>query len=467
MQSARWFNKLGTTGLALVTALTGLASAAPAQPRPPNLVVILADDLGYGDLGCYGSNRHATPRIDRLAREGARFTDFYVTSSVCTPARVALLTARHPVRVGFHTLLWPTTAGGLPATENTLAELLHARGYATGLAGKWHLGHSAPAHLPLAHGFEEFYGMPYPHDMGPGHPVEASRGETWPPMPMLEGTQVVEMAVNVDLLTQQYTAAAVSFIARHQQKPFFLFLSHAAPHSIVGASPDFRGTSQNGLYGDAVQEVDWSTGEILRALRAFGLEENTVVVLSSDNGAVMRAGYEGRQAVFAKLFPDGTMGSNAPLRGGKQSTFEGGVRVPTIWRWPGRIPAGQTIAAPASIADLMPTFLEFAGIPLPTDRTYDGRSLRAPLTGQGQRDGEEFAFGNEDLTALRLGDWKLVLPRQPRFTPGDGTGPMLFNLAQDPGETTNLATREPARTAALSARLQEIAATYAADRISR
>lgn len=451
----------------MATALTGVASASTAKPRPPNLVIILADDLGYGDLGCYGSTQHATSRIDQLAREGARFTNFYVTSSVCTPSRVALLTARHPVRVGFHTLLWPTSEGGLPASENTLAELLRARGYATGLAGKWHLGHSSPAFLPLAHGFDEFYGMPYPHDMGPGHPAEANRKESWPPMPMMNGDTLVEASVDVNLLTQQYTAAAASFIARHHHEPFFLFLSHAAPHSIVGASPDFRGTSINGLYGDAVQEIDWSTGEILRVLRAFGLEENTLVVFSSDNGAVMSAAYQGRQAVFAKFFPDGTMGTNAPLRGGKQSTFEGGVRVPTIWRWPGVIPAGQTIDGPASIADLMPTFMEFAGIPLPTDRVYDGRSLRAPLTGQGKRDGDEFAFGNETLTALRQGNWKLVLPRQPGFTPGDGEGPMLFNVAQDPGEKTNLATRETALTAALTARLEEIANAYAADRISK
>jgi arylsulfatase A len=461
--------RLNGWGVAFAAALAagspGFASVGEA--RPPNLVVILADDLGYGDLGCYGSTRHATPNIDRLANEGTRFTEFYVSSSVCTPSRVALLTARHPVRVGFHTLLWPTTEGGLPAKENTLAELLKARGYATGLAGKWHLGHSAPAHLPLAHGFDEFYGMPYPNDMGPGHPVEASRGESWPPMPMMNGNAIVEAPVDVNLLTQQYTAAAVSFIARHHHEPFFLFMSHAAPHSIVGASPDFRGTSKNGLYGDAVQEVDWSTGEILRTLRALGLEENTLVVFSSDNGAMLRAAYQGREAAFARLFPDGTTGTNAPLRGGKQSTFEGGVRVPAIWRWPGVIPAGQTIRHPAWIADLMPTFLEFAGIPLPADRAYDGRSLRAPLTGQGERDGDEFAFGNEDLTALRQGDWKLVLPRQPRFVPADGEGPMLFNLAHDPGESTNLVAGESARAARLAERLQEISAAYAIDPVSK
>lgn len=452
--------------LGLATVIMSVPTAF-AETRPPNLVVILADDLGYGDLGCYGNTAHATPNLDRLAAEGARFTDFYVTSSVCTPARVALLTGRHPVRVGFSTLLWPTTEGGLPATEHTLPELLKPHGYATALAGKWHLGHSAPEHLPLAHGFDSFYGMPYPNDMGPGHPAEASHGGDWPPMPMMRGNVIVEAPVDVNLLTQQYTAEAVRFIAAHHHEPFFLFLSHAMPHSIVGASPDFRGKSQNGLYGDAVQELDWSTGEILRALRTFGLDENTLIVFSSDNGAMLRAAYDDKPDMLPVMFPDRTMGTNGGLRGGKQSTFEGGIRVPTIFRWPGVIPAHQTVTTPAGIADVLPTFLDYAGFAPPADRTYDGESLRAVLSGTSSRPAREFPFGRNGLTALRVGDWKLVLPTQPWFTPVDGEGPMLFNLRDDPGETTNLAAAHPQQLAKLRDRLAALATAFAADPISR
>ena len=223
------------------------------------------DDLGYGDLGCYGNRLHRTPNIDQLAAEGARFTDYYVTSPVCTPTRMALLTGKHPARFHSFGVLWPPTEGGLPVEEVTMAEWLREHGYVTGLAGKWHLGHSEPELLPLGQGFDSWYGMPYPNDMGPFHPQTRWVKGEWPPMPMYRDRKIVEAPIDPNLLTQQYHAEAVRFIAENHHRPFFLFLSHAMPHTILGASADFRGKSRNGLYGDAVEELDWSVGEIVRS----------------------------------------------------------------------------------------------------------------------------------------------------------------------------------------------------------
>ncbi len=428
----------------------------------------MADDLGYGDVGYNGSAVHATPHLDRLSGEGLRFDQFYVTSPVCTPTRVAFLTARHPVRVGFHTLLWPTTAGGLPEPERTLPEILREHGYRTGLIGKWHLGHSEPKYLPLNHGFDEFYGMPYPNDMGPMHSRAIALKENWPPMPMMKGDDIVEAPIDVNLLTQQYTAAALRFIAEHRARPFFLFLSHAMPHSIVGASADFRDTSRNGLYGDSVQELDWSVGEVVRLLRALDLEEHTLVVFTSDNGAVLRAMYQGNDDTARVMFPDLTFGSNAPLRGGKVSTFEGGVRVPTFARWPGVIAAGRRTDAPASIADLMPTFLELAAIPLPADRTYDGVSLASLIRSEGKPPADRpLYFGSGEITAMREGRWKLVLPNQPRFLGNLGVDPLLFDLFEDPGESRNLAASQPALVDRLVAQLRAWQTEAESDPVSR
>jgi len=443
-----------------------LLAPARAEERSPNLIIIMADDLGYGDLGSYGSEVHATPNLDRMAAEGMRFTDFYVSSPVCTPTRVALLTGRHPVRVGFSTLLWPTTEGGLPETEITLPELLQEAGYTSGLIGKWHLGHSDPRHLPLNHGFDVFYGMPYPNDMGPDHPQTEWRGEVWPPMPMMRGNEIVEAPIDVSLLEQQYNAAAVQFIAEHHHQPFFLFLSHAMPHTIIGASPDFVGTSENGLFGDAVQEVDWSVGRVLDTLRAFGLKENTLIIFTSDNGAVTRNAYRD-DAKARAMFPDLTFGTNAPLRGGKQSTFEGGVRVPGIAYWPGTIAAGQVSSEPVAVADVFPTFLSAAGIRLPHDRVYEGVDLGPHLCNGEALPERELYFGSGTLTAMRSGAWKLVMPEQPRFVALDSDRPMLFNLDSDLGELTNVADAYPEIVEQLLARLQHTEAAYQADPVSR
>ncbi len=449
--------------------ICGLHCAVHAEDttnRPPNLIVIMADDLGYGDLSCYGSEVHHTPNLDRMADEGIRFTDFYVTSPVCTPTRVALLTGRHPVRVGFTTLLWPTTPGGLPETENTLPELLKKKGYTTALIGKWHLGHSEPKYLPLNHGFDLFYGMPYPNDMGPNHPQTVWRKEIWPPMPMMRGNEIVEAPIDVNLLEQQYNAAAVQFIAENHHKPFFLFLSHAMPHTIIGASPDFVGTSKNGLFGDSVQELDWSVGNILRTLRAFSLEENTLIFFTSDNGAVTRAAYQDEEKAQA-MFPDLTFGTNAPLRGGKQSTYEGGVRVPGIAYWPENIEAGQIVTDPIIVSDIFPTYLKAAGISIPQHREYDGVDISGRLFSGESLPERALYFGKSEITAMREGKWKLVLPNQPHFVKSDSDAPMLYNLSEDISEQNNLADQYPDIVDALLQRLNKAQAAYDADPISR
>ncbi len=438
-----------------VVALAGLVfigtAASVAQPpqnsrvSQPNLVVIMADDLGYGDLGCYGSTVHRTPHIDRLANQGMRFTDFYVTTSVCTPTRAAFLTGRLPRRCKSPGVLWPTsTTQSLPEEELTLAELLKDAGYATHLSGKWHLGHGKPEHLPGAHGFDHWYGMPYPNDMTDGHPQALRRRETWPPMPMMIDGVIVEQPVNVNLLTQQYTADAINFIAKNHSQPFFLFLAHAMPHTIIGASPDFIGSSDNGLYGDAIEELDWSTGEVMRSLRSFGLEEETIVIFTSDNGATHHVKHESEE--LQRWFcADMTYGSNAPLRGGKQATFEGGVRVPGIFRFPSVIEAGKVVSTPAMITDVLPTMLDYLSVPLPQDRVYDGQTIRPLLEGSEKQVTRDLIFGGDRATGIRSGKWKLQLSIQPSWMlpPLESDQPLLFDLSSDIGETTNLADAHP------------------------
>ena len=429
----------------LILLLSLLSAIANAEIPRPNIIVIMADDLGYRDLGCYGSSSHRTPNIDRLAEGGMRFTDFYVTTSVCTPTRAAFLTGRFPQRCNSPGVLWPTsTEEALPQDEITLAEILQRVGYKTHLSGKWHLGHGKREHLPLGHGFDSWYGMPYPNDMRPGHPQELWRKETWPEMPLMKDDKVVEQPVDVNLLTQQYTADAVNFITKNHRRPFFLFLAHAMTHAIVGASPEFQEHSQNGLYGAAVEEIDWSTGEILETLRAFKLESNTLVIFTNDNGAVTPEAFEGRNMRW--FWPDETHGSNAPLRGGKQATFEGGIRVPGIFYWPGKVRAAVVEETPAIVADIMPTVLEYLGLPLPRDRVYDGRSLKAVLDGSGRREQNDFYFGGpRSITGMRSGKWKLQFPVQPRWmVPALATDqPLLFDLTNDIGERHNLAKEHP------------------------
>ena len=437
---ARWAGP--TASIAFALALCG-AAAADAPPAP-NFVLIVADDLGYGDLGCYGNTVHRTPHLDQLAADGVRFTDFYMTSSVCTPSRVALLTGRYPSRAGLTALLWPADDTGLPAEEITLAGALHAAGYATHLSGKWHLGHK-PAYLPHRRGFDSWFGMPYPNDFDGRHPRSVALKLNWPPLLLLRDDAVVEQPTDVNLLTEHYTADAEHFIEANRDRPFFLYLAQAMPHTWLGASAAFRGRSRNGQFGDAVEELDASVGRIHRTLARFGLTDRTVIVFTNDNGAAVRPPETDARALaeWRTLHPDDSRGTNAPLRGGKQDAWEGGVRVPAIVTVPGGL-KGSVTRAPASALDLLPTLLALAHAPPPADRTLDGRSLVAVLRGTGARDETDLFFGSDPLLAVRAGKWKLVARRSIRLV--DLRAPPvdeLYDLSRDPGESRNVASDNP------------------------
>jgi arylsulfatase len=417
------------------------AQAAPAKnsTRPPNVVVIFADDLGYGDLGCYGAKKIRTPNLDRMAREGVRLTDFYVAQGVCSASRAALLTGRYPNRVGILGALGPGSKNGIAAHERTLADLLKTRGYATACIGKWHLGH-LPQFLPTRHGFDEYFGLPYSNDMWPRHPTAK-----FPDLPLMEGEKVIATNPDQSQLTTRYTERAVDFIGRHRDGPFFLYLAHSMPHVPLFVSERFRGKSEGGLYGDVVMELDWSVGQILEALRRHGLDENTLVIFTSDNGPWLSYGNHG--------------GSAGLLREGKGTTWEGGVREPFLARWPGRIPAGSTSREPAMTIDLLPTVARLAGAKLP-DHKIDGKDIWPLLSGQpGAKSPHEayYFYWNRQLQAVRSGRWKLYFPHDYRTLAGapggrDGqpavykqaqTGLELYDLEADVGERTEVAARHP------------------------
>ncbi len=420
------------------------AEAAPVQPaRPPNIVLILCDDLGWGDLGCYGARGFHTPELDRMARQGTRFTSFYVAQAVCSASRAALLTGCYPNRLGIHGALGPNQKVGLHPDEATLADILKPQGYATAMIGKWHLGRPTPF-LPLHHGFDSYFGLPYSNDMWPNHP-EAAVG-TYPRLPLLEGDRVLEEMPDQRLLTQRYTDRAVRFIAEQRGRPFFLYLAHSMPHVPLFASDRFAGRSRSGLYGDVVGELDWSTGRILATLRRLGLERDTLVIFTSDNGPWLSYGDHA--------------GSSGPFREGKGTVFEGGVRVPCLMRWPGEIPAGRTVDTPLMTIDLLPTIARMAGATLPV-RRIDGLDVWPLLAGwrgaTNPHPAYYFYYNQGELQAVRSGDWKLLLPHISRTSP-DGAraergrpaaylpmsvGLELYNVKRDPGETHDEAAQEP------------------------
>lgn len=418
--------------LAAVVAPAVSPAAEAAEDRPPNFVIIFCDDLGYGDVGPFGSTKHRTPNLDRMAAEGIRFTDFYVTSGVCTPSRSSLLTGCYPKRVGLHQneggawVLFPGNRRGIGADEVTMAEVLKSRGYATGIVGKWHLG-DQPEFLPTRHGFDSYFGIPFSNDMGHGY------NKRYPPLPLLRNEQVIETEPDQAQLTPRYTAEAIEFITANRQRPFLLYLPHTFPHNPISASERFAGKSANGPFGDSVEEIDFSTGEILSAIKRLGIDEQTLVIFTSDNGANPRWG-----------------GTNAPLRGTKGTTFEGGQRVPCVMRWPGKIPPGTVCRELASTLDLMPTLAKLAGTSAPTDRIIDGKDVRPLIfAAPGAKSPHEafFYYHRANLQAVRCGDWKLHLPRrqpvrgkkgQPRQVP-----PQLYNLKQDVGEKNNVAGQHP------------------------
>jgi len=417
--------------------------ALPAEQAKPNIILILCDDLGYGDLGCYGNSRIRTPNLDRMSSEGVRLTQYYVTSPACTPSRAALLTGRQQMRAGLPNVLHPTAQVGLRAQDETLAEALKERGYATTCIGKWHLGH-LPEFLPTRHGFDSYFGIPFSNDMG-----DTSRGA--PPLPLMEGEEIVEQPADQATLTKRYTERATQFIRENSEKPFFLYMPHTFPHVPLYASDSFRGKSPGGLYGDVVEEIDWSTGEILKTLQELKLDEKTLVIFTSDNGPWL-----------IKKEHAGTAG---PYRDGKATVYEGGLRVPFIARWPGKLPRGREVAEPVIALDVFPTVGKLAQVTAVASR-LEGMDVW-PILKDGAERGEEkteFAYyRGVNLHAVRQGDWKLHLEREEKGTTRSAE---LYNLREDERELNNLAEKEPevvARLAAYAATTdKEIQAEYRA-----
>ncbi|MEJ2055675.1 MAG: sulfatase, partial [Calditrichaceae bacterium] len=354
----REFIKLAGAGASAMALGTFTGCRESASGRPPNIVLIFTDDQGYADVGSYGAEGFKTPNLDRLADQGMQFNDFYVASSVCSPSRAALLTGCYPQRVGIPDVLAPPgppwTTGrtniGLNSNETTIAEMLKPLGYATACFGKWHLGH-LPEFLPTRNGFDEYFGLPYSNDMIP---------PDYPPLPLMDGEMVIEYNPDQSQLTKMYTQHALQFIEQNKDKPFFLYVPHSMPHIPIHASDKFKGKSEKGLYGDVIEEIDWSVGEIMKKLNQIGLEENTLFIFASDNGPWLVYGNHA--------------GSAAPLREGKMTTFEGGQRVPCIMHWPGKIPAGIMTGALASTIDFLQTISAITGEKLPYV-TIDGKNI--------------------------------------------------------------------------------------------
>ena len=439
--------------LAAVACLAGFS--ALAADRKPNVIVILADDLGYGDLGCYGHPTIRTPHLDRMAAEGMRFSDFYSVAEVCTPSRAALLTGRYPVRSGMahdqFRVLRNRSTGHLPANELTLPEVLQSVGYVTGMVGKWHLGVWSidPAGHPQRHGFGSYLGLPHSNDMDPtpaapqGAPGMAVQDPAWWNAPLYRDEELVSQPTDQTQLTRVYTEEAQRFIRAHKRQPFFLYFAHTFPHVPLFASAQFRGTSRRGLYGDAVEELDWSVGQILETLRQEGLAKNTFVFFTSDNGPWLTMNQQG--------------GSAGLLREGKGSTWEGGMRVPGIAWWPGRIKAGVVNTNLMCMLDLFPTSLKLAGTALPGDRIVDGMDMSALLlNGAPSPRRSLIYYRGARLSAVRKDQWKLHLFTQKGYgqpQPDVHDPPLLFDLNTDPGESFNVATNHASVVADL---LQEI-----------
>ena len=424
--------------LVILTAV--LLMVLPAVPlsaqSQPNIIIIFCDDLGYGDLGVYGHPTIATPHLDRMAHEGTKFNQFYVGASVCTPSRAALLTGRLPIRSGMCSsqtrVLFPFSTSGLPQSEITMAEALKTKGYRTGMVGKWHLGH-LKEFLPIHHGFDEYFGIPYSNDMltNPNSKWPAARN--YPSLVLVEGDEIVEKNVVQNDLTKRYTARAIEFIKSRGNDPFFLYMPHTFPHIPLYASEEFEGRSTAGIYGDVVEELDWSVGEILQTVRDEGIAENTFVFFTSDNGPW--------------LVMDERGGSAGLLREGKGCTWEGGMREPAIAWWPGTIEPGRTTQRLATTMDLFATVLDIAGVPMPTDRVMDGQSMRPILMGDRSIRDVVYYYLGAELYAIRVGKWKMHYKTLTPYVgqkPEVHDPPLLFNLNIDPSEKRNVATAHPA-----------------------
>ena len=444
-----------TVPLAIVFAIFLLndpTHAATTKPvEQPNFVIIYIDDMGYGDIGpfgvgTYGDEKIETPNLDRMADEGRRFTDFYVTQAVCSASRAGLMTGCYNVRVGILGALYHGSNHGINAEETTIAEVVKQKGYATACFGKWHLGHH-PKFLPVHHGFDEYYGLPYSNDMWPYHP-DGKAGKYYPKLRMIEGDKVVDEEVTAEdqcQLTTEYTRRAVDFIDRNHDRPFLLYLPHSMVHVPLYVSEKFKGKSKRGLFGDVVMEIDWSVGQVLDTLRKHGIDKKTMVIFTADNGPWLSYGDH--------------CGTAGPLREGKGTMFDGGCREPTIFWWPGTIPADTTCSTPAMTIDLLPTIAYLADAPLPK-LPIDGKNIWPLIAGEpGAKSPHEayYFYYDRQLQAIRMGKWKMHFPHKYRTLSGrkGGTGGIpvkydqakigisLFDMEKDPGETTDLAKENP------------------------
>ena len=430
------FTSYLTLGMATLFASCSSGDDEQKQNKPrtpedkPNVVILFADDLGYGDLGTYGHPTIETPHLDNMAQEGMKFTQFYVAATVSTPSRGALLTGRLPVRSGVHSgVYFPDTEKGIPQKEVTIAEALKEEGYSAACYGKWHLGHKNK-YLPTNNGFDDYFGIPYSNDMTPVH-NDWGRAQNFPKLPLVDDTTVVEQGVDQRTLTRRYTEHAVDFIQNHKKEPFFLYVPYTFPHVPLFASDKFRDTSKRGLYGDVVQEIDWSAGKIMQTIKNLGIEENTLVFFTSDNGPWLVKKTDG--------------GSAGLLRGGKGTCWEGGMREPAIAWWPGTIEKGVTETSLATSMDLFTTALNLAGAELPQDRTIDGKNLEPLLKGKKEKVRDKmFYYRGSELYAVRKGPWKAhYITVKNRYTPDQKVTrhdpPLLFNIEKDPSEKYNVA----------------------------
>lgn len=410
----------------------------------PNVIIIFTDDQGYQDLGCYGSPDIETPHIDQMAQNGIKLTDFYAAQAVCSASRAGLLTGCYPNRIGVHLAFMPASDTGLNSSETTIAEMLKDNDYNTGMFGKWHLG-DQPLFMPNNHGFDEFYGIPYSNDMWPLHPQQGTEFD-FPPLPLYENETIIDTLTNQSSLTTEITERSIDFILRNKQSPFFLYMAHPQPHVPLYVSEKFKGKSERGLYGDVIMEIDWSVGQILETLKTNNLDDNTIVIFTSDNGPWLSYGDHG--------------GSAYPLREGKSTALEGGQREPCIIRYPSKIEKGRVIDVPMMAIDILPTIAEITGATLPNQK-IDGLSVWDIWSGDSTQSPHEayyFYYKVNELHGIRYGKWKLYFPHSYQSLNGQKGGvdgiPVayeqntieeieLYDLSNDIGETRNVAALHP------------------------